>query len=172
MKKTAFISILCACMFNLVSCDEKDDKADGKEQPAQQEQKADEQKPAEDGKPAADADKKDGEQGDEAKPADGEAKPADGEAKPADGEEAKPTDEQKPADGQGGADKPADGDKKESDAGKPADEKKPEEDKDYDEWLTKTYNTINDKITVLQQERRINKEDNHAQLSRKNKKLM
>ena len=51
-------------------------------------------------------------------------------------------------------------------------EKKPEEDKDYDEWLTKTYNTINDKITVLQQERRINKEDNHAQLSRKNKKLM
>ena len=51
-------------------------------------------------------------------------------------------------------------------------EKKPEEDKDYDEWLTKTYNTINDKITVLQQERRINKEDNHAQLSRKNKKLV
>ena len=51
-------------------------------------------------------------------------------------------------------------------------EKKPEEDKDYDEWLTKTYNTINDKITVLQQERRISKEDNHAQLSRKNKKLV
>ena len=51
-------------------------------------------------------------------------------------------------------------------------EKKPEEDKDYDEWLTKTYNTINDKITILQQESRINKEDNHAQLSRKNKKLV
>ena len=51
-------------------------------------------------------------------------------------------------------------------------EAKPEEDKDYDEWLTKTYNTINDKITVLQQEKRMNREDNHAKLSRKNKKLV
>lgn len=49
---------------------------------------------------------------------------------------------------------------------------KPEEDQDYEEWLDKTYNTINDKITVLQQEKRINREDNHPQISRKNKKLV
>lgn len=51
-------------------------------------------------------------------------------------------------------------------------EMKPEEDQDYEEWLDKTYNTINDKITVMQQERRVNREDNHPQLSRKNKKLV
>lgn len=51
-------------------------------------------------------------------------------------------------------------------------EAKPEEDADYEEWLTKTYNTINDKISVLQQEKHINREDNHAKLTRQKKKIV
>ena len=49
-------------------------------------------------------------------------------------------------------------------------EKKPEEDKDYDEWLSKTFDMVRGEISILKNKKNMyKKEDNHARLERRDK---
>ncbi|KAK8807544.1 nucleolar GTP-binding protein 1 [Blastocystis sp. subtype 4] len=49
-------------------------------------------------------------------------------------------------------------------------EQKPEDDKDYEEWLNKTYQMVHEKEILLANQRKVNKETNHAHIASKNRK--